>query len=217
MFLFPLADVQGMDWKAMAQEAVTMHAEQDIDLKKAVSIVAKQKKLTEGQAAQVSAATGPIIRALNAVKKKEAKDQKAQRDAKKVKPAETKPAEPPVVKVKEPVKPEVKEPVKLDGHPDTEPDQGGDTHTAMEGAEALVKPAIMHAKQTLVRKIEAEFDAVMEKILLDDYRRALFAVWRKEHGFEGDLGDFLIDAFDEFMKRRGVDFEYVERIPVIRR
>ena len=195
-----------MDWKALAQEAVAMHVEQNIDLKKAVAIVAKQKKLTETQAAQVAANTGPIIRELNAEKKK---NQKAKKEAKKVE-TETKP----------PVEP-VKKEVKLNGHPDqgeTHPDKEEiHTHTAMESLEALVKPAVLHAKQTLIGKVEAEFDAVMEKILLDDYRRALFAVWRKEHGFAGDLGDFLIDAFDEFMNRRGVDFEYVERIPVIRR
>ena len=81
--------------------------------------------------------------------------------------------------------------------------------------EKIPPEAVQAAKQHYVTQLMTTFDAIVEKVFLDDYRRALFSVWREQHKFEGDLGDFMIHAFDEFFKLRGVDLQYSETKPIL--
>lgn len=56
-------------------------------------------------------------------------------------------------------------------------------------------------------------DALVTRVFLDDYRRTLFKIWKEYNQFEGNLSNFLVDCFDYFMMKRGVELEYVESRP----
>ena len=73
---------------------------------------------------------------------------------------------------------------------------------------------IKGASDRAVEKVIVQFDAVIEKIFLDDYRKALFSSWKTMTGYEGDLGDFIIEAFDLFFEIKGIDLEIVQHRPL---
>ena len=76
-------------------------------------------------------------------------------------------------------------------------------------------PNIIHeTSQRVSGKVSAQFEAVIEKIFLDDYRKALFSSWKSLVGYPGDLGDLIIEAFDLFFKIKGVDLELVSHTPL---
>ncbi len=73
---------------------------------------------------------------------------------------------------------------------------------------------IKEASQRVTGKVATQFEAVIEKIFLDDYRKALFSSWKSAAGYPGDLGDLIIEAFDLFFKIKGVDLELVSHTPL---
>ena len=73
---------------------------------------------------------------------------------------------------------------------------------------------VQDASQRAVEKVSTQFDAVIEKIFLDDYRKALFSSWKSLVGYPGDLGDLIIEAFDLFFQIKGIDLEIVQHRPL---
>ena len=61
------------------------------------------------------------------------------------------------------------------------------------------------------RQIEARFPAFEVKFPLDTFRMSLFQAWKADHRFEGEIEDFLKDAFDEALRQRGANLEYTSR------
>lgn len=70
------------------------------------------------------------------------------------------------------------------------------------------------AARQMADKVVAHFEAIIEKIYMDDYRKALFSSWKAMSGYKGDLGDFIIEAFDMFFKIKGIDLEIVQHRPL---
>jgi len=81
------------------------------------------------------------------------------------------------------------------------------------------------------RTTDATFDVVSVKVPVDTYRLALFSAWKADYNstaaqnggqaYTKDADGFLLDCFDEFMEKRGIDFTYTQttvmRAPVIAR
>ncbi len=69
--------------------------------------------------------------------------------------------------------------------------------------EEPVKPSET-PKEPVLQGWGTELGVIMSKILQDPYRTELFDQWKVTFGFEGKLGDFLVDAFDWFFEERKV-------------
>ncbi len=67
------------------------------------------------------------------------------------------------------------------------------------------------ASNVMDNVILGEFEVIGEKIFMDTMRKAQFEGWKNLMGFQGGLGEFLVDAFDEFMRNRGVTIELTVR------
>lgn len=80
-------------------------------------------------------------------------------------------------------------------------EEGPPSESAKE--EEPVKPPEM-LKEHVLQGWRAELGIIMSKILQDPYRTELFDQWKVTFGFEGNLGDFLVDAFDWFFEERKV-------------
>jgi len=52
--------------------------------------------------------------------------------------------------------------------------------------------------------IKAQSMTINQKLLMNHQRYALFEGWAAKAGFEGDMGDFLVECFDYYMKTRGM-------------
>ena len=152
--------------------------------------------------------------AKNAEAKRLAEEEEKSRKAEQLKVEDEDDTQP--AKEVKPVKPASTEAGKLD---ELEKRMAGmeDTVNSVAGAvqgltEFLSKQTVRgNGRSEQTRQIEARFPTFEVKFSLDTFRMSLFQAWKADHRFEGEIEDFLKDAFDEALRQRGATLEYTAR------